>query len=258
MSVSGSAQLVTATHAQATAAVPAGAGRAGKAGAGEAPEAGAWRLRAQAGASSLRLRPRFGTARMASCERHARGSSLVPGAGRALWRGGAARPIRAGSARRRPCARRRRGLRGRPRELSLVLTTRPLWAEAARPHARLGTPRRTPACGAPVALCLPPWSSQSHGVGIRSQAEAAAAYPQCDLGASPSLEEFVGLTFKMGRSRACKVGLRRKFNDIQEPGTRGVLTKCSPLSSFVSILLLATTEQVDKGQCLFCSGLVGA
>lgn len=84
-----------------------------------------------------------------------------------------------------------------------------------------------------------------------------AAYPQCDLGASPSLEEFLVLTFKIGHSRACKVGLRMKFNDIQEPGTQGVLLNARLYRHLLPFSWLATTGQVDKGQCLFCSGLVG-
>lgn len=136
-------------------------GRAGEAGAGEAPEVRGRRLRAQAGAPcQLPLRPRLRTTRLAPCERHARGSSPVPGAGRAL--AGRAR-TRAGGER----ARRRRGRRGAARELSLVLTARPLrrrlrdlLPRPGREGGGASPPTPCPApCGAPVALPLLSWRS---------------------------------------------------------------------------------------------------
>lgn len=205
MSVPGSARLVTATHARATAAAPEGAGRARRA---------LQRPRRPARGDCV---PRREPLASSGCSRGSgrpgwlpatRRSSPVPGAGRARWRGGA-RPCREGSARRRPRARRRRGLRGAARELSLVLTALQLGPEAGRPPAGPGP------SGAPAAPpCRLSWRPQLHSVGIWSRAAAAAAYPQCDLGASSSLQEILVLIFEMGHSCACKVALRMKFDHV--------------------------------------------
>lgn len=115
-----------------------------------------------------------------------RGSSPVPGAGRALAGGRA--PELAGSAPPAPRAppsgaagsgsgavpgadgSSASGLGLRPRDL---------------PPALGGTPAPAPRpAGAPVALLLLSGAPRFHSVGIGSQAEAAGAYPQCDLGAS--------------------------------------------------------------------------
>lgn len=192
-------------------------GRAGEAGAGEAPEVRGRRLRAQAGAPcQLPLRPRLRTTRLAPCERHARGSSPVPGAGRAL--AGRAR-TRAGGER----ARRRRGRRGAARELSLVLTARLLRPRLCdllpRPGGRL--PQAPAPRPAGLRLLFPcfPGAPRFHSVGIWSQTEATAAGQQCELGTSPFLWATQVLTFKMGPSSACEVGLRMEFNEGWGPGT---------------------------------------
>lgn len=129
----------------------------------------------------LWLRPRLRTPGQAPCEQ--RGSSPVPGAGRARRRGGA-RPSRSGSARRCPARASVVGAACAARELSLVLTTRPRGAEAAGPPRACGGGGRAP----PASSVLPASLALSSTAEIWSRAEAAAAEPQGDPGPAPHPE----------------------------------------------------------------------
>lgn len=210
MSVPGQAQLAAAAQAQATAAAPVGAQRQG--GRRRGP-GGPRKATACPGGGPLPAPLRRGSGRTprlaAPGSRHARGSSPVPGAGRA--QAGRARARTRRRARRRLGARRRRGLRGAVRELSLVLTARPLGAEAwGRPQ-----PRPSP-CGAPVALRLLSWRSPFPqrwlGFGVRAKLLFTNG---ATLGQVPYSGSLWVLHLQNGPdSNACEVGLRMKLSDV--------------------------------------------
>lgn len=152
------------------------------------------------------------------------GSSPVPGAGRALAGGRAPEPAESAppSPRAPPSGAAGSGSGAVPgADGSSALGPGP------RPHdlpPALGAPP-APAprpAGAPFALRVLSGAPRFHSVGIGSQAEAAAAYPKCDLGASsfPRGTLSLVLTFEMGHRGACKVGLRMQGRDVQGPGTQ--------------------------------------
>lgn len=169
--------------------------------------------------------------------RAALAQSREPGA---RWRGGA-RWSPPESARHRPRARRRRGLRGAARELSLVLTSRPLGTRLRdAPRASGSRPPPLPR-GAPAALCLLP-SLPLHSAGVWCHAKAEAAYPQRDLGARPSPGKFLVLVFQTDHSTTRSEDSRRR----PLPGTQG-LTAASWLRSPPPPSRHAAAERAELG-----------